>query len=61
MSRFILIIIGIILCSIGISVVIIYSNLLMYGYSFFEYIISLIRVIEFYYIFIGGFLIYKKR
>lgn len=60
MNRLIRIIIGCFLCSISLSVIIIYSNLLLYGYSLWEYIVNLFSVVEFYYMFIGLYLIIKK-
>jgi hypothetical protein len=60
MNRLFRIIVGSFLCSISVSVVIIYSNLLLYGYSFYEYIVNVLSVMEFYYIFIGIYLIIKK-
>jgi hypothetical protein len=60
MNRLLRIGIGCFLCSISLSVIIIYSNLLLYGYSLFEYVVNLLSVIEFYYLFIGIYLIIKK-
>ena len=60
MNRLLRIGIGCFLCSISLSVIIIYSNLLLYGYSLFEYVVNLLSVIEFYYLFIGIYFIIKK-
>ncbi|MBR6820834.1 MAG: hypothetical protein IKM55_01270 [Bacilli bacterium] len=60
MNRLLRIGIGCFLCSISLSVIIIYSNLLLYGYSLFEYVVNLLSVIEFYYLFVGIYLIIKK-
>lgn len=60
MNRLLRIGIGCFLCSISLSVIIIYSNLLLYGYSLLEYVVNLLSVIEFYYLFIGIYLIIKK-
>jgi hypothetical protein len=60
MNRLLRILIGSFLCSISLSVIIIYSNLLLYGYSLWEYIVNLFSVVEFYYMFIGIYLIIKK-
>ena len=59
MNKILRMVIGSFLCSISLSVIIIYSNLLLYGYSFFEFIINLFILVEFYYMFIVLFLIVK--
>jgi hypothetical protein len=60
MNRIFRIVVGSFLCSISLSVIIIYSNLLLYGYSLWEYIVNLFSVVEFYYMFVGIYLIIKK-
>jgi hypothetical protein len=60
MNRIFRIVVGSFLCSLSLSVIIIYSNLLLYGYSLWEYIVNLFSVVEFYYMFLGIYLIIKK-
>jgi hypothetical protein len=60
MNRIFRIVVGSFLCSLSLSVIIIYSNLLLYGYSLWEYIVNLFSVVEFYYMFVGIYLIIKK-
>ena len=60
MNRIFRIVVGSFLCSVSLSVIIIYSNLLLYGYSLWEYIVNLFSVVEFYYMFLGIYLIIKK-
>jgi hypothetical protein len=52
--------IGIFLCSISLTLVIIYFNLIKFGYSFFVYIEILLKTWEFY-LFIFGIFLIKKR
>jgi hypothetical protein len=58
--RLIIYLIGIFLCSISFTIIIINLNLLVYGWSFIEYIIYLLSNVEFYY-FILGIILIKKR
>lgn len=59
MKRFLYFILGIILCSVSFSIVIIYFNLLVLGFSFGEFLITLLKCFEFYF-FIPGILLIKK-
>ena len=57
MFKVILYFLGIILTSVGIFFTIIYFNLLSMGYTFLELVNFISRKIEFYFIFLGLFLI----
>lgn len=61
MNRYILFILAIAFCSLGTSFIIIYMNLLSYGYSLFEYIIFLLCRLECWFLVGGvGLLLYLK-
>lgn len=51
---------GIFFCSISLTIIVIYVSLIKFGYSFFDYIIMLLKTWEFYLFIIGIYLI-KKR
>ena len=53
-------IVGIILCSISLTVIVIYCNLLIFGYGVIEFIFSLLKCLEFY-LFLPGIYLLKKR
>ena len=53
--------IEILCCSIGISIIIIYSNLLMFGCSFGTFVLYVLKTWEFYLLPLGIFLIIKDR
>ena len=61
MSRFLLYVVSLFLCSIGLCVIVINFNLIMYGYGFKEFLISVISRLEFYLGVVGLFLFIKKR
>lgn len=52
--------IGIFLVSMSLSILIIYFNLILYGFSLKEYIIYVLKTWEFYMIFPGLYLIIKR-
>lgn len=52
--------IGIFLVSMSISILVIYSNLLIYGFSFLEYIKMTLKTWEFYMIIPGLYFIIKR-
>lgn len=58
MIKYFIYIIGIFLISIGFSFILINLNLLITGYTFFEYVKFIISSLYFYYIIIGIILIY---
>ena len=58
MSKILLIVLGIILSSIGLSFIILYLNLLIIGYSFFDYLLFIFTHIITLLFFIGLFIIY---
>ena len=57
MFKVMLYFLGILFTSVGIFFTLIYCNLFTMGYSFFEYVNFIIRRIEFWFIFLGLFLI----
>lgn len=60
MKRLIYLLLGVFCCGMGFSIIIIYFNLLLYGFGFFEFIKMILKTWEFYMIFIGIYFI-KKR
>lgn len=60
MNNYLLYIVGIICISVGISIIVIYSNLLVYGFGIGEFIKNIIKTWEFYLLPIGIFIIIKK-
>lgn len=61
MTKYIYYFLGIFFCSMGISVVIIYSNLLVYGFSIIDFLVAIFKTWEFYLLPIGIYLIIKDR
>ena len=61
MNKILLLLLGIFLCSIGFSFCIIYLNLFVIGYSFFDYVFYLFKNLDIFYLAIGGLCIYKAR
>lgn len=61
MRRLLYFIIGIVLCSISVAVVVIYFNLLIFGYSILDFLMAVIKNIEFYFFIPGIYLIKKDR
>lgn len=61
MKRLILLLTGILCCGISLSIVIIYINLLLYGFSFLYFIKMLLKTWDFYLLFLGLYLIKKNR
>lgn len=59
--RVMIFLIGIVLCSIGVTFTIIYLNLLNMGYSFWNYVNFIIRRIECLLFFVGIIMIYMSR
>jgi len=60
MKRLIYLLLGIFCCGMSLSIVVIYFNLLIYGYSFWNFLKMVLGTWEFYLLFLGIFLI-KKR
>lgn len=60
MNRILNIGVGIICCSLGISILFIYLNLFVFGFNFFEYLFYVLKTFEFYLLPVGIFLLLKK-
>ncbi len=58
MLKILIFILGVILCSFSLSTMILYLNLLNFGYSFGEYFLYIIKQTETYLMIVGGLLIY---
>lgn len=52
--------IGVFLCSVSLTIVVIYFNLVMYGFSFGEYLVMLLKTFEFYFFIPGIFCVIKR-
>ena len=61
MNKYLLYIVGIICISMSISIVIIYSNILVYGFRFIDFLIAILKTWEFYLLPVGIYLIIKDR
>lgn len=61
MVNYIIYFLGILFCSLGISVIIIYSNLLVFGFNIWDFFIAIIKTWEFYLLPVGIFIIIKDR
>lgn len=61
MNKYLLYGVGIICLSMGISIMIIYSNLLVYGFGFKDFFIAIFKTWEFYLLPVGIFIIIKDR
>ncbi len=61
MKRLLYLLLGIFCCSMSLSIIVIYFNLLLYGFSFWYFIKMILKTWEFYLLFIGLYLILKKE
>lgn len=51
---------GLFFISMSLSIIVIYFNLILYGFSFLEYILMVLKTWEFYMLFLGLYLIIKR-
>lgn len=61
MNRFFMIVLGIILCSLGLTFCILYMNLLMFGYTLLEFFKYILSKVECWFLIVGVILIYISK
>jgi len=59
MKRLVYLLTGIFCCGMSLSIIVIYFNLLLYGFSFWYFIKMILKTWEFYLVFLGIYLIKK--
>lgn len=61
MNRFFMIVLGIILCSLGLTFCILYMNLLMFGYTLLEFFKYILSKVECWFLIVGVIFIYISK